>query len=405
MISMDDLIPTRRFIATMVVLILLAAALPAALMAGSPGTAHASGTIIYVDVDATGISADGSSWAKAYTDLQSALTTAVSGDQIWVAVGTYTPSVQTDPSDARTATFQMKKGVGIYGGFVGTETTLGERNVTAHVTILSGDLNGNDIPGDFINNRSDNCYHVFNHLNGLSLDSSAMLDGFTIADGNADNNSAYPDYAGGGMFNENSSPTVTACTFSGNSAVSGGGMENYDSSPTVTNCSFSGNSAVFGGGMYNNASSPTVTNCILWGNTASDQGDQICNDNSMTNISFSDIQDSFDIDNNWDAGLGNDLGGNIDADPLFYNPAAGDFHLTKFSPCVDTGTNTGAPATDFEGEARPYNGTTDMGADEWTLATGPAAPFPEIATAVLLLMGMLGLAGFFRLRKNKALVV
>jgi hypothetical protein len=56
------------------------------------------------------------------------------------------------------------------------------------------------------------------------------------------------------MYNDwDSEPTVTNCTFTGNSARRyGGGTGNYQSSPTVTNCTFSGNLAVeWGGGMYN----------------------------------------------------------------------------------------------------------------------------------------------------------
>jgi hypothetical protein len=79
------------------------------------------------------------------------------------------------------------------------------------------------------------------------------------------------------MCNEGeSSPTLTNCTFSGNSAEgtpfggNGGGMYNEGkSSPTLTNCSFSGNSAYRnGGGMSNNASSPTLTNCTFSGNSS-----------------------------------------------------------------------------------------------------------------------------------------
>lgn len=43
----------------------------------------------YVKADAIGIN-NGTSWANAYTDLQSALTTAASGDQVWVAPASIT---------------------------------------------------------------------------------------------------------------------------------------------------------------------------------------------------------------------------------------------------------------------------------------------------------------------------
>lgn len=84
----------------------------------------------------------------------------------------------------------------------------------------------------------------------------------------------HANFAGGGMDNRNqSSPVVTGCTFSGNTAGTyGGGMENWTSSnPTITNCTFSGNIAVNGGGAMENTSSskPTVTDCVFTGNQVS----------------------------------------------------------------------------------------------------------------------------------------
>ena len=100
--------------------------------------------------------------------------------------------------------------------------------------------------------------------------------------------------SGGGISNGgNSSPTITNCIFTSNSAVhDGGGMENYDnSSPTITNCTFGGNSGG-AGGMYNYDSSPTVTNCTFVGNTANYSGGGICNIYSssptVTNCTFTD---------------------------------------------------------------------------------------------------------------------
>ena len=82
--------------------------------------AHAAG-VRYVKPGSAG---DCSGWVNA-CDLQTALTGAVSGDQILVAAGMYKPT--TDPTD-RTATFQLKSGVALYGGFAGTETSLDQRN-------------------------------------------------------------------------------------------------------------------------------------------------------------------------------------------------------------------------------------------------------------------------------------
>ena len=109
----------------------------------------------------------------------------------------------------------------------------------------------------------------------------SVLEGFTITGGTALN--------GGGMYNDSSSPTVTNCTFSGNTATGdGGGMDNYFSSPTVTNCTFSGNTANAGGGMYNFSSSPTVTNCTFSGNTANGGGGMYnyLSSPTVTNCSF-----------------------------------------------------------------------------------------------------------------------
>jgi parallel beta-helix repeat protein len=83
-------------------------------------------------------------------------------------------------------------------------------------------------------------------------------------------------YNGGGMLNRNTSPTLTNCTISGNTATKyGGGIYNYGetgaSSPTLTNCTINGNSAVtWGGGLFNHSTSgtcfPILTNCTISGN-------------------------------------------------------------------------------------------------------------------------------------------
>lgn len=59
-----------------------------------------------------------------------------------------------------------------------------------------------------------------------------------------------------------------------------------------------------------------------------------------------------------------DLGGNLNADPLLVGPPD-DVHLGPGSPAIDTGTCSGAPLVDFEGDPRPTGGSCDIGADEF----------------------------------------
>jgi parallel beta-helix repeat protein len=241
------------------------------------------GPIIYVDVDANGIN-DGTSWDDAYTYLQDALADANSAEkpvEIRVAQGMYRPdrsSTEPNGTGDRTATFQLINGVTIKGGYAGPRMSLSgadpnARDIEFYETILSGDLNGDDIEVSdpcYLSTeptRAENSYHV---VTGSGTEPNAILEGFTITGGNA--NVFNVNDSGGGMYNYRGSPTIRNCTFSSNSAGNdsiggGGGMYNMYSSPTLTNCTFSGNSAYHGdsvgGGMSNGKSSPTLTNCTF----------------------------------------------------------------------------------------------------------------------------------------------
>ncbi len=232
--------------------------------------AHAAG-ICYVNASASGGANNGTSWADAYTDLQSALAPAATCTEIWVAGGTYIPgALQTD-------TFQLKNGVAIYGGFAGTESLLTERILGSYESILSGDT------------EHDGTYHV---VTGSGTDSSAVLDGFTIFGGYAIALAGMPNSMGGGMYNVAGSPTLANITFDSNYAkASGGGMYNENSSPTLTNVTFSWNigELVGGGGMYNYNSSPTLTNVEFSHNRSNAVGGGMLNDNSsptLTDVTF-----------------------------------------------------------------------------------------------------------------------
>ncbi len=109
---------------------------------------------------------------------------------------------------------------------------------------------------------------------------NTILAGFTITGGTGTPDS-YGQLCGGGMRNESSSPTVTNCIFTNNSAEFGGGLFNYAGSAKVSDCSFKNNTVShWGAGLYNNDSSPTVTNCTFSGNTATEFGGGMYNGNS-----------------------------------------------------------------------------------------------------------------------------
>ncbi len=222
--------------------------------------------IIYVNAGVSGGLDDGSSWANAHSDLQGALASATAGDEIWVAAGVYTPGNTVNDS------FEMVDNVLILGGFSGSESTRAERDWRTNLTILSGDIDGDDTVGssgvltDTTNIVGDNSYHV---VTGSGTSATAILDGFTVTAGQATGTT--PNDRGGGMVNLAGSPTLTNVSFSGNSANGGGGMfNNSQSSPALTNVSFVHNSANFdAGGMFNSGqSNPTLFNVSFYGNTA-----------------------------------------------------------------------------------------------------------------------------------------
>ncbi len=250
---------------------------------------------LYVRAGATGANT-GLSWTDAFTDLQSALnygcigslTAGAPTSEIWVANGTYKPTTTTGPA-SRTMSFVMRPNVAIYGGFVGTETTLSQRPPVNPVggsggaaqpsaTTLSGDIGT-------LGNNTDNSYHVISNPTGLTT-TTVILDGFVITGGNANGTSS--DQSGGGIYNNgDGNLAIRNCVFQANSASQGGAMVNYRgqggaSNTSLINCVFQANAASQGGAMYNNYTSPSLTNCVFQANTASGDGGAMYN-NSFYN--------------------------------------------------------------------------------------------------------------------------
>jgi len=273
-----------------------------------PGTVP---SILHVDTRATGNN-NGTSWENAFNDLQEALGAAAGFGhiEIRVAQGVYTPDRgRSIARGNRNATFQLVDGVAIKGGYAGLGKAYpSARDIEVYQTVLSGDLNINDVevsdPRDLLTEptRADNSRNV---VTGSGTDNTAFLDGFSIMGGYADR---WPN-SGGGMNNESGSPTVTNCMFIDNCAVlDGGGMCNRNSSsPILSNCTFIGNRAENkGGGVYNvGFSNPKQNNCIFVGNSAEDGGGLYNEDHSSPNLINCDFRENSAEDRG--GGLGYEL--------------------------------------------------------------------------------------------------
>jgi hypothetical protein len=169
---------------------------------------------VYVNGKATG-SDQGSTWADAFHDLQTALKVGAERPgptEIWVAAGIYTPA---PPVGDRAATFRLHSHTAVYGGFAGGEESLDQRDPLVHETILSGDLNGDDGPN--FGNAADNSLHV---VSAIDIDSNAVLDGFVVTGGRTP---VCTVGSGSGLWIEYGSPRIVRCTLRANQTTEDGG--------------------------------------------------------------------------------------------------------------------------------------------------------------------------------------
>lgn len=252
---------------------------------------------IYVNVNATGNN-DGTSWVNAYTDLESAINNNIFNDEIWVAAGTYKHS-----STDRITSIELKNNTKLFGGFIGTETLLSERNPKTNITIISGDVLGNDNanPATILNTestRQDNKYHVIQLKNSVQ---NVIVDGFTISGGNANGTTAtsgidqYYRTRGGAIqvmlkaANEHVSATFKNCVFERNSASETGvfgiyyynGVTNMSNDVKFESCLFKNNFSSTGSTVqyvgaktFNWLSSGKIVNCLFFDNVSN--GDASC---------------------------------------------------------------------------------------------------------------------------------
>ncbi|MBI4716749.1 MAG: right-handed parallel beta-helix repeat-containing protein [Planctomycetes bacterium] len=258
--------------------------------------APAGGSVVYVDASATGPAHDGSTWCSGFTDLQDALEAARQSSagvtEIRVADGVYLPD---RGSGDRRASFTLVSGVALRGGYTGCGADEPDlRSPALHISMLSGDLAGDDGPG--FAHYEENSLHVVT-ANGTSADT--ILDGFAICGGNASEGSptgSQVDGAGAALLNEDGSLTVRSCIFVANrsgpivspaladagaalTAYAGGAVYNgHPSQPQFEDCVFKDNAATLMGGAMYCAGSGTVARlrrCTFDSNSALQGGGAI----------------------------------------------------------------------------------------------------------------------------------
>lgn len=204
---------------------------------------------------------------------------------------------------------------------------------------------------------------------------------------------------GGGLsLGNHSDATITNNLIVDNEAFRGGAMAALvpmgTIGPTMVNNTIAGNTASEGAAVYLSgfhAGSRFANNLIVGATTQAtiectglyDPTPPIFDHNDIFNATGPELS----------AACGTPIGtnGNVSFDPGLIDPTAGDYHLRADSPLIDAGTNTGAPTTDIDGDARPHDGdesgsaVVDIGFDEAIdpiLIDPPAVRFTDTGVAV-----------------------
>ena len=231
----------------------------------SIGAVHAA--VCRVTMAGTAV-ADGSDWGAQAMDLHTALGD-TNCDEIWIEAGVYMPASGSD----RGISFVIdRNGLSVYGGFAGTETVREQRDPALNLTVLSGDIGGDDtVNADGITASSSdivggNSFHVLwidgGTVNG-AITPTTRIDGLVVTAGLADDSDPWSSGGrGGGLY----------CNGEGG-----------ECSPTLSNLEFIGNRAFYSGGaLYNRGvngiSSPVLDRVRFVANAAGQVGGAIHND-------------------------------------------------------------------------------------------------------------------------------
>lgn len=246
-----------------------------------------------------------------------------------------------------------------------------------------------------------------------------LVDGGNLTLNNCQLTNNDAESGGGALVFGGSTLTITNSTINGNSsAVEGGGVSNRGGTLFLINTTINGNTAPRGGGVSVENGAATILNSTISENNTGDSstsnvgglrvisfGSQLANvilkntivaNNSPSFAPIGETADPEDANSTGNtifsgvsrsdvSGTVNSQGNNLIGDPtggtgfiasdlLNINPLLAPLAanggttptqaLSPGSPAIDAGNNSGAPATDQRGAARPQNTTVDIGAFE-----------------------------------------
>ena len=285
-----------------------------------------AGRIRYVKVGGTG---DGSSWDKASGDLQKMiddLATVDAPGEVWVAAGTYRPTTQIIEGVQYAASFRMRDGIDVYGGFDDEypEDSKSKRAkgtmpwIYSNETFLLGAdyVDGSATWGNDQWNVISSTRHVvwFAPMSGeVKFKYTTVLDGVTIKGGAANGGEGLADFAtdkGGGVYmGENATlqncivaentakgngggvyvkdGRVIGCLVYNSSAVENGGGVFVENAGLVLRSMITNNSATNGAGVYldknaeNHPEYLILSTSVVSNNTATGNGAVYCNESGV----------------------------------------------------------------------------------------------------------------------------
>lgn len=228
--------------------------------------------IRYVKPVATG-TGDGSSWENASGNLQNMIDELAKNNpqnlpgEVWVAAGTYVPQVQVISGTTYSASFLMRDGISVYGGFAGDESSKQEREVGkmpwnfVNKTILEGSYYEHSKTSWNESNHkwtltSDSRHVVFFSplpSEGKSgFDKSTILNGVTIRGGYAQGGEGVADFMtdrGAGVY-MGINATLEKCIVTENSSTGNGGAVYIYGGRVMNSLIYNNNADGDGGAVY-----------------------------------------------------------------------------------------------------------------------------------------------------------